>query len=193
VRVEGSAERNGVTEQFRWSFRKRYRFADCRAAGDAGDQMPILLVGGESTVQDISIHGEALFRDQPEPRASIRFSPFAAADLLLGDADGVVDFDELARVPLPVAGRIAASDGGSLDASIHFDASITAPDSLPDAGDASAPYTFSEGGMFVSSDGGKETVETLRDFVYILLVPMLARLQGTEQCAVEIRPMFGGF
>jgi len=182
VRVEGSAEKDGVTERFRWSFRKRFRFAECRAAGDAGDRYPIVLVGGESIVRDIAIHGEALFREKPEPGAPIRFSPFAAADLVLGNADGVVDFDELDRVSLPVAGRIAASDGGSLDASVAFDASVITPDSLQDAGDASAPYTFSEGGNFVSSDGGKETVETLRDFVYILLLPTLPRLQGTAQC-----------
>jgi hypothetical protein len=182
VRVEGSAARDGVTERFHWSFRERLRFTECRAAGDAGDQMPIVLVGGRSTVQDISIHGEALFRDLPEPGARVRFSPFAAADLVLGNADGVVDFDELDGVPLPVAGRIAASDGGSLDANIDFDANPKTPDAPPDAGDASAPYTYSEGGSFVGSDGGKETVETLRDFVYILLLPTLPRLQGTEKC-----------
>jgi hypothetical protein len=176
VRVEGRAERDGVVEQFRWSFRQNTRYTECRAAGDAGDQLPITLVGDESIIRDISIHGEALFRDEPEPEAHIRFSPFAAADLSFGNADGVVDFDELALVPLPVAGGIADSDGGILDAS------VTARDARPDSADASAPYQFSEGGTFVSADGSSETVETLRDFVYVLLLPMLPRLQGTARC-----------
>jgi hypothetical protein len=176
VHVVGRAERDGVVERFDWTFRERFRYSECRAAGDAGDRPPIELVGQESIVRDIAIHGEALFRDEPEPGAHVRFSPFAAADLSFGNADGVVDFDELALVPLPVAGRIATSDGGT------FDASVTVPEAQPDGGDASAPYTFSEGGAFISADGGKETVETLRDFVYVLLLPTLPRLDGTARC-----------
>jgi len=176
VRVEGRAERDGVTEVFHWSFRKSFRYTQCRAAGDAGAQSPIVLVGEASSTRDISIHGEALFHDEPEPGAHVRFSPFAAADLSFGDANGVVDFDELAMVPLTVAGRIAGSDGGISDAS------IAVPDARADAGDASAPYTFSEGGTFVGADGGNERVDTLLDFVYVLLLPTLPRLQGTAEC-----------
>jgi hypothetical protein len=176
VRVEGQAERDGVIEHFGWTFRKRFRYSECRAAGDAGDRPPIALVGEESVARDIAIHGEALFRDEPEPGAHVRFSPFAAADLSFGNADGVVGLDELSLVPLPVAGRIAGSDGGT------FDASVAVPDAEPDGGDASAPYTFSEGGSFFASDGGSETVETLRDFVYVLLLPTLPRLDGTARC-----------
>jgi hypothetical protein len=176
IRVEGRAERDGVVERFGWSFRKRFRYAECRAAGDAGDQPPIVLAGEQSIVRDIAIHGEALFRDEPEPGAHIRFSPFAAADHSFGNGDGKIDLDELALVPLPVAGRIAGGDGGRVDAS------IAVPHAPPDGSDASAPYTYSEGGSFVSSDGGSETVETLRDFVYVLLLPTLPRLEGTAEC-----------
>jgi hypothetical protein len=75
-----------------------------------------------------------------------------------------------------VAGHIAGIDGGS------FDASAVLPDAELDSGDAAAPYTFSEGGAFISADGGKESVETLSDFVYVLLLPTLPRLQGTARC-----------
>lgn len=183
VRVEGAAERDGVVERFGWTFRKRFRYSECRAAGDAGELPPITLVGEQSIVRDIAIQGEALFRDEPDPTAHLRFSPFAAADLVFGNGDGVVDLDELDSVRLPVAGRIAGSDGGIFDAGIAVrDASVAEPDTRPDATDASAPYTYSEGGSFVSSDGGNETVETLRDFVYVLLLPALPRLDGTAAC-----------
>jgi hypothetical protein len=178
--VEGRATREGGSEEFHWLFRKSYRYTECRAPGDAGSMLPIDLRGNQAQSRDIVIDGETLFRDQPEPDATLRFAPFADADAVYGNHDGVIDFDELERVPLPVAEHEATGDGGKRDASAISTEAM--PDKTDASIDGSAPYTYSEGGAFTSADGATRTVETLSDFVYILLLPTLPRLDGTEQC-----------
>jgi hypothetical protein len=185
VRMEGQAEKDGVVKTFRWSFRRTIRLSECRAAGDAGAIPPIELVGQRSTVRDIVIHGEALFREEPKYGASTRFAPFAMADRL-GNDDGVVDLDELTEVTLEHADRLVNGDGGLMDAS----APEVETDVDAESGDASQRYEISEGGSFFGADGASRRVETLRDFVYVILLPMLARLDGTERCVVTGATLF---
>lgn len=202
VYVAGSASRAGVVETFRWAFRKGFRYGQCRLDGDAGTAPPINLVGNAGIVQDFVIEGEALFRDEPRKNAKLRFDPFADADLKYGNADGKVTLGELALVPLPSAGADATGDGGDAGhASVTRDGGPDAEstdarlaDASADGADASSdgsgPYAVTEGGAFRNADGAAETVRTLADYVYVLLLPTLPRLEGTEQCFVQIRQSF---
>lgn len=174
VLVEGHAVGNGADEKFSWAFRRGFRLTECRAAGDAGAVPPIVLQEHDTLSRDIVIQGEALFRDGVDPSAKLRFSPFADADRRFGNDDGVVDLDELAFVAL----ASAVAPGGGLDGGSARDAGAE----QPALADALAPYSVTEGGSFHFADGAAETVETLRDFVYVLLLPTLPRLEGTARC-----------
>ena len=193
VFVEGHAVQGDVDETFRWTFRKSIRYGSCRLPGDAGAP-PVHLTGNVPIVKDIVIRGEALFRDEPRADAELRFAPFAAADRTFGNADGVVDLDELSAIRLPFAKRLAAVDGGGIGvpSAGAIDASTDATDASTDTTDAAVdvPYAVTEGGSFRSADGATETVETLRDYVYVILLPELPVLDGIEPCSVQGRQGF---
>ena len=200
VYVEGSASRSGVVETFRWAFRKGFRYGQCRLDGDAGATPPINLVGNVGIVEDFVIEGEALFRDEPRKDAALRFDPFAEADEKYGNADGEITLDELTLMPLGDARIDALTDGGSALSAHAGDGSVSGRDAsapFPEAGadgtDARAnagPYAVLEGGTFTSADGAVDKVRTLGDYVYVLLLPTLPRLDGTERCSVIFRQSF---
>jgi hypothetical protein len=52
---------------------------------------------------DLLIEVEGLFRDDRDRGAALRFDPFANADAVHGDGDGVVTLAELGAVPLDEA------------------------------------------------------------------------------------------
>ena len=115
--VKGSASKAGVVKRFAWSFRsRRVELHDCARFGEK--PTPLVLQGGTSPVLDVQIRGEALFQDGLDPStAKLRFTPFADADDITGNADGEVTLDELRAVPVDAAGSadgdIIRGDGGT--------------------------------------------------------------------------------
>lgn len=99
VDVEGSAERDGATKTFSWSFDSKTRYERCETTTD--------VKRGETAVFQITVHADHLFYDSlvaTEPQ--LRFQPLADAD---ADDDGEITTAELA------AADIGAYDPGNED------------------------------------------------------------------------------
>jgi hypothetical protein len=86
---------------------------------------------------------------------------FADADTELGNDDGVVTLDELARVPASQAGFGTVQSEGGVP--------------VLDAG-----YVQS----LMHLDAGKEP--TLADYVYLVLFPAMVRYEGDGGCSVQL-------
>ena len=96
-------------------------------------------------------------------RAHLRFQVFADADTELGNDDGAVTLDELARVPASRAGFGGARTDGGSDVPVL------------DAG-----YVRS----VTHIDAGAEP--TLADYVYLVLFPAMIRYEGDGRCSVQL-------
>jgi hypothetical protein len=116
IYVKGHASRAGVEKSFAWAFRQQLRYKQCHADPDAGTGLN--LAENAPLTVDLSAHGEALFRDNPDAtRAKLRFAPIADADTVTGDDDGIVTLSELSAVSLDslvVDGSYGAPDAGVL-------------------------------------------------------------------------------
>jgi len=158
--VIGSAARDGVALRFDFAFRARVRYSRCALVPDAAPDRESVGVDLESQVDrtfDLRIEAEALFRDNVgRDGAALRFDPFAAADT---DRDGVVTMDELDAVPIAALGDAGAFEAGTYD----FD---------DDAG--------------TTTDGRPVAVETLGDYVYVVLMPTVLRFRDTGSCSSAI-------
>jgi hypothetical protein len=156
--VQGAATRAGVTKRFRLLFRPRVRYARCAVPEDGGVAAGIELVGEVDKVFDIRIEAEALLRDDVDAStASLRFEPFASADK---DGDGNVTLEELKQVPIATIRDAGAFETGTYE----FD---------------------DDGGVF--RPGRSVPINTLGDYVYILLFPQLPRFRQTGSCGVGFR------
>ena len=153
----GHASRQGVEVRFSWAFRQVFDIHDCLAPGDAGQALALELGGGATVAAPLVLHGEKLFRDDPEDDAApLRFQAYASAD---ADGDGAVTLGELAKVYPPDAHEL---DAGLLDAS-----------PVPPASDAGA------GG----GSGGHR--ETLAERLYQRLAPGTWRLGDSPWCRAD--------
>jgi hypothetical protein len=125
VYVRGRAARGDVTKRFEWAFRKRYSLHDCKAGPDGGTSSSLELHGNDALALPLIVHGEELFRTNPDDAAPFQFDLMASAD---ADGDGAVTLDEMAKIPAPPP----EMDGGVGPGTGGFDAGA-------DAGDAGGP------------------------------------------------------
>lgn len=99
VYVEGEGTRTGATVRFRWGFTQNVHYESCTSPDhSAGLAVPS---GGNVDAQ-LTIHGDHFFYDDLQSdTARLRFDAVAAADAApVGNGDGTVTLDELARVDL---------------------------------------------------------------------------------------------
>ncbi len=115
LRVEGTAEKDGVGKRFSWSFRNRIDSTNCSFVVDGQVVQGVDLHENEAVTRDFTVHGATLFQDRLDAgQAKLRFGALAAADEG-GDADGEVTLEELGQVPLAdvaVADRYSDADPG---------------------------------------------------------------------------------
>lgn len=156
VAIFGSASREGVTKRFQMVFRPRLRYARCTTPEQDGGQA-LTLIENVDQFFDIAIEAEAILRDDVDAKAaSLRFDPFAAADR---DGDGTITLDELRTVPIA-----AIRDAGPFEAGTYeFD---------DDAG--------------IFRQARSVPIDTLGDYVYVLLFPTLPRFRGEGTCGVGV-------
>jgi hypothetical protein len=187
LEVVGSATRAGVQKRFDFVFRSSIRYSGCTLSPDAGQISQLGVDAGEEEIdaslvevdsgadaeppppegfgvvlesegaltRDFRIEAEGLFRAEAAAGATLRFDPYAEADT---NGDGFVTLDELVKVPIS---RIR--DGGPFEAGTFSGTT----------GDAGGP-----GG------GGRPiVVESLADFVYVVLLPRLLRYGEEGSCA----------
>jgi hypothetical protein len=155
IYVQGKATKGDLTKTFHWSFRgRRVVYGGCSPDFSAVPQLHVFTAGSEETVE-LGIRGEPLFFSALDPnRAKLRFEPYARADDL-GDKNGDVTLDELAKLTLD-------------------DAGVTLADLAP-PGDAGAP----------SSDAGLPPFMNFEDFVYLGLFPHVVTLGQNGWCNVQ--------
>jgi hypothetical protein len=158
--VRGKAVLGDLTKTFEWPFRLRARYERCVA--DTVRGIDLRTKAGDTL--NLTLTPASLFADGLDlDRAHLRFQVFADADTEVGNDDGVVSLDELARVPASLAGfGNVPTDGGS------------------DAPVLDAGYVRSVTHM----DAGSEP--TLADYLYLLLFPAMVRYQGDGRCSVQL-------
>lgn len=101
LEVDGSASKANASKTFQWIFRQTIRYDQCGMTSPGGTMAGVNLASGTSQALDIEIDAERLFRDDlVDASAVLRFEPFAEADTIRGNGDGVVTLDELAEEPL---------------------------------------------------------------------------------------------
>lgn len=155
--VRGRAERDGVSKEFFWMFRRSYEIGRCARPEGDGLASVLELRGGDALRLGVEVRGQELFRELPADDAPITFDRFAAAD---ADDDGVVSFEELAAVELPIEPILEALED-------------ELPEELRD--------------VVASQLAADASLATL---VYEILVPRVARFAGAGECEVEIRNGF---
>jgi hypothetical protein len=100
IYVSGSASKAGVTKTFAWAYRDRVHYATCDVLElDGTDLQGFKMNENGSVSVDLLVRGRALFASD-RAGGDTRFQPFADADTLLGDDNGEITLDELARVNL---------------------------------------------------------------------------------------------
>lgn len=119
VEVDGSASREATTITFRLVFRQTVRYENCGAVVEGRTVPGVNLTGNETVTYDLRIEAERLFLDDVQDASAVlRFDPFAAADSTYGNADGIVDLEELSKIPIAQL-RLSGSYGvGSADPSL---------------------------------------------------------------------------
>ncbi len=197
LQVIGSARRGDVVKAFDFVFRSQMRLSQCSLSEDAG-ALVIAADAGEdepdaaSDFADAGLDGEAppppgvgevletegaIVREirveaeslfRVDDSASVRFDPYAAAD---GNGDGKITLDELVQVPIA-----AIRDGGPFEAGL-----VTGNDRGQDGGLQGRPVL----------------IESLGDYVYVVLLPRLLRYGPQGRCAASLnidlgRPDGGG-
>lgn len=164
VYVKGTATRGGNVKRFEWAFRRGASFTACGDDGTDAGPRGVTLQSNDALEADIAIHAETLFQDSRDPTtATLRFQPYADADTVTGNNDGDVTLDELGKVSVADAGirDLPSSADGGADASTN------------DAGDDAA---------------GTATWTTLEDYVYLGLVPAMARYKDIAGSCTVAEP-----
>ena len=111
--VRGSATKDSLTETFSWPFRDRVRYRECSSSVDGAAVRGLKLSPSQNTDVDITLHAEALFRTSLDPTVdTLGFDVIASADVLLGNHDGEVTLEELAKLPLSSLEQAGAVDQG---------------------------------------------------------------------------------
>lgn len=103
--VEGRAEKDGVTKQFSWAFRRAFVASNCTSANQDMDPTPLALETGAEVTLDLGIQVENLFDCGGEPMTGTScFAHLAEADDHYGNGDGTVTFEELNEFPFEASG-----------------------------------------------------------------------------------------
>ncbi|NOU32266.1 MAG: hypothetical protein HOO96_30540 [Polyangiaceae bacterium] len=163
LEVSGTGKKAGVQKTFHFTFRPRVRFDRCGievdgGVADAGSS--VSLKSGEVQQANVRIEAESLFRDSTNANLShFRFDPFAAADT---NGDGEITLDELRLLPVS-----ALTDAGP------FDTTLNSSEDTPDA--------------TVDRPGRTVRIESVGDFMYIMLMPLLPRLRDTLRCRSSVQ------
>jgi hypothetical protein len=128
IDVSGTATRGATTKTFHLVYRRRAHYIRCTAKappesasatdldqtlawGDPGPSVD--LAGNQDVAFDLRIEPEAILRDDINPSAaSLRFDPFAAADV---DGDGDVSLEELRGVPIATMRDAGAFEAGTYE------------------------------------------------------------------------------
>lgn len=159
--IFGSASRNGITKRFQLLFKPRIRYARCSSPDQDGGPT-LKLVENVDEVYDIRIEAEAILRDDVDAQvASLRFEPFASADK---DGDGTITLEELRSVPIATIRDAGAFETGTYE----YD---------DDAG--------------VFRQARTVPIDTLGDYVYVLLFPSMPRFRGNGTCGAGLGRGFG--
>lgn len=160
IYVRGRAALGDVTKTFEWPFRLRARYERCRTGAARG----VDLRSKAAEALNLVLGPASLFADGLDlEHAHLRFQVFADADTELGNDDGAVTLDELARVPASRAGFGGVRTDGGSDVPVL------------DAG-----YVRS----VTHIDAGPEP--TLADYVYLVLFPAMIRYEGDGGCSVQL-------
>ncbi|MFO0667582.1 MAG: hypothetical protein U0174_26760 [Polyangiaceae bacterium] len=158
VDIQGEATRGVEHKTFHLVFRPRVRFERCAGGNIDGPAKPsIHLESGRALAYDIRIEAEALFRDDTKVDAST----FRFDPFASADKNGdhTITLDELERVPLS-----SIRDAGSFEAST---------------------YTSDEDGGL--RRGPTLAIESLADYVYQILLPLVPRMERFDPCVASIR------
>jgi len=157
--VTGSATQGATTKQFHFTFRPRVRYRDCNLALDGGGHAEpgVDLASNENVTYDIRIEAEALFRDDDTPSAAAL--RFAPFAAADTNQDGLVTMEELEQVPIA-----ALRDAGPFEA---------------------GTYDFADDGGVVGARS--VAIATLADYVYVVLMPTIARFRGVGFCTPNIQ------
>jgi hypothetical protein len=159
IYVRGQAVLGDTTKTFEWPFRLRARYRHCAVDANRG----INLSSNAAQTLNLTLTPAILFADALDlEHAHFRFQVFADADTELGNNDGAVTLDELARVPAASAGfggeqmdgGVPVLDAGYVGTVTHMDAAGAAP--------------------------------TLADYVYLVLFPHMVRYAGDGECSVQL-------
>lgn len=99
IYVEGEGTRMGTTVRFRWGFTQGITYSPC---ANADDSLGLAVPSGGNVDAQITLHGDHFFYDDLQSEsARLRFQAIADADVApIGNGDGTVTLEELARVEL---------------------------------------------------------------------------------------------
>jgi hypothetical protein len=158
IYLEGHADKDGQSKSFAWSYRHSIDYEECGPIVN-GRHTPKYFEfseSGEATV-DFAVRGRAVFQQSLyAAEPQLGFDVFALADDMYGDGNGAVTIEELAAVPLA---EVATVDRYA---------------------DANAPRPFA-----VEDDNEPRPWETLGDYVYFGLFPLVLRMEGDGVCGQD--------
>jgi hypothetical protein len=99
IYVEGEGTRMGTTVRFRWGFTQGITYSPC---SNADESLGLAVPSGGNVDAQITVHGDHFFYDDLQSEsARLRFQAIADADVApIGNGDGTVTLEELARVDL---------------------------------------------------------------------------------------------
>lgn len=152
IDISGRATRGPDTKRFRFVFRPRVRFQRCAGRVEGAAIPTVKLESGKAIGYDIRIEAESLFRDDVRPDAAS-----LRFDPFAGadkNGDDLVTLDELALVPIA-----SIRDAGGFETSTY-----TSDD---------------DGGI---RRGPALNIVTLADYVYLVLMPFVPRLEDFGPC-----------
>lgn len=158
--ISGSATFGETTKRFRFLFRPRVRYDDCTAVPDAGPGQPpaaVDLKGEDALTYDIRIEAEALFRDDQD--RNIASIRFGPFANADTNGDDLVTLEELRAVPISTI-----RDGGAFETST---------------------FDFDDAG--VRTEGPSRLIESLGDYMYLVLAPTMPRFRENGVCNADIQ------
>lgn len=98
VYVEASATKGAVTKTYKWGFKNKTLFDDCKGDVSGKETDGVIVKNGGTDIVQLTIHGDHLYYDDLQAKeAKVRFDNIANADR---NNDGIVTLEELGVVKL---------------------------------------------------------------------------------------------
>jgi hypothetical protein len=97
--ASGNATDGSAIKRFEWRFRRGVEYSSCRLGDEAG----VTLDSHDDQSIELIVHPLTLFRASPDVGDEPRFAPFAEADDVHGNGDGIVTLEELGAAPGPAS------------------------------------------------------------------------------------------